>query len=143
MAGNGILGGICTTHAPQLWTLPDSEDPSVIARVRTVNQEIGKKLKAMKPDVCIVIANDHADQFLLHCNASFIIHIGKNAINQFDFSDYSNISILVDENTEKFCLPILIKKVPKLKSGLTIKIQSGEKNKTIDTCNLIWQKLNQ
>ena len=98
MAGNGILGGICTTHAPQLWTLPDSEDPSVVARVRTVNQEIGKKLKAMKPDVCFVIANDHADQFLLHCNASFIIHIGKNAEGSFAGRDYtykiaSNVSL--------------------------------------------------
>lgn len=89
MVDNGILGGICTTHAPQLWTLPESEDPAVVARVRTSNQEIGRKLKSMKPDVCFVIANDHADQFLLHCNASFIFHIGKIAEGSFAGRNYA------------------------------------------------------
>ena len=50
----------------------------------------------------------------------YVIHIGEDSINQFDFSNYSDISILVDENTEKFCLPILLKKIPKLKSKLII-----------------------
>ena len=60
MAKTGIIGGVCTAHAPQLWTRPDSEDPAVIERMHTLLQGIGEKLKALKPDVCIVVANDHA-----------------------------------------------------------------------------------
>lgn len=53
---------------------------------------------------------------------------------------YTNIAVLVDENTEKHCLP----KISKLFSeALTIKINSGEENKTLDTCNQIWNALTQ
>ena len=76
MSEPGVLGGGCTTHAPQLWTLPDSEDPKVVERLRVLLSNIGSKLMDLQPDICIVIANDHAHQFLLHCNASFTLHIG-------------------------------------------------------------------
>ena len=79
MSQLGVIGGVCTAHAPQLWTLPDSEDPELVGRVKTMLGGIGEKLLAMKPDICIVIANDHASQFLLHCTASFTMHIGKVA----------------------------------------------------------------
>lgn len=85
----GVIGGVCTAHAPQLWTRPDSEDPAVIERMHVLLQGIGKKLKALKPDVCIVIANDHAQQFLLHCTASFTMHIGAVAEGSFAGRDYS------------------------------------------------------
>ena len=89
MAKTGVIGGVCTAHAPQLWTRPDSEDPAVIERMHTLLQGIGEKLKALKPDVCIVVANDHAQQFLLHCTASFTIHIGAVAEGSFAGRDYS------------------------------------------------------
>ena len=54
----GVIGGVCTTHAPQLWTLPESEDPKVVKRVKTLLGDVGGKLKALKPDICIVIANN-------------------------------------------------------------------------------------
>ncbi len=85
----GVIGGVCTTHAPQLWTLPDSEDRDVVERVRNVCREAGSKLAALKPDVCIAIANDHANQFLLHCTASFTLHIGPTAAGSFAGRDYS------------------------------------------------------
>ncbi len=84
----GVVGGVCTTHAPQLWTLPDSEDKDVVARVRTLCREAGEKLAALKADVCIAIANDHANQFLLHCTASFTLHIGPRAEGSFAGRDY-------------------------------------------------------
>ncbi len=84
----GIVGGVCTTHAPQLWTLPDSEDNAVVERVRAVCRDAGRALAALEPDVCIVIANDHADQFLLHCTASFTLHIGARAEGSFAGRDY-------------------------------------------------------
>ena len=60
MSNSGIIGGVCTAHAPQLWTRPDSEDPATIDRMEKLLGDIGVKLRALKPDVCIVIANDHA-----------------------------------------------------------------------------------
>ena len=89
MSKFGILGGVCTTHAPQLWTLPDTEDPTVVTRVQKMVGDIGLKLKELNPDVCIVIANDHANQFLLHCTAGFTVHIGRNASGSFAGRNYS------------------------------------------------------
>ncbi|MHA1109423.1 MAG: hypothetical protein ACTSQV_09990 [Alphaproteobacteria bacterium] len=85
----GIVGGVLMAHAPQLWTLPDSEDKDIVERVRTLCRAAGKKLAALKPDVCIVIANDHANQFLLHCTAAFTLHIGPVAAGAFAGRDYS------------------------------------------------------
>lgn len=89
MSKFGILGGVCTTHAPQLWTVPETEDPKVVSRVKKMVGEIGSKLKKLNPDVCIVIANDHANQFLLHCTAGFTVHIGKFASGSFAGRNYS------------------------------------------------------
>ncbi len=51
---------------------------------------------------------------------------------------YSNIIIFTDSNTNKYCLPIFIKK-----SGINnfkhINIQPGDKNKNIDTCIIVWK----
>jgi len=52
-------------------------------------------------------------------------------------NNYSSIITLVDENTEKHCLPILESFI---KSDSTIKIKSGEKNKTLHTCMNVWKK---
>lgn len=56
--------------------------------------------------------------------------------------EYSSIFILVDDNTDKFCLDIF-----KEKSGVKrfnkIIIKSGEENKNIESCLLIWDKLNE
>lgn len=55
---------------------------------------------------------------------------------------YSSIFILVDDNTDEFCLDIF-----KEKSGVKrfnkIIIKSGEENKNIESCLLIWDKFNE
>jgi 3-dehydroquinate synthase len=51
---------------------------------------------------------------------------------------YSNVFVLVDENTEKHCLP-LIKNY--LETFEVIKISSGSLNKNLDSANIIWNKL--
>ena len=53
---------------------------------------------------------------------------------------YSSYFVLVDENTEKHCLPILLEKLAPF-SFKPIRIPSGEINKRIDTCNMIWNAL--
>ena len=75
----GVIGGVCTAHAPQLWTQPDTEDMATVERLTALLGDIGAKLKALEADVYIVIANDHAQEFLLHCIGSFVIHIGAEA----------------------------------------------------------------
>ena len=54
---------------------------------------------------------------------------------------FSSIFILVDENTEKFCLDLFISKSG-INSFNKIIISSGEENKNIDTCISIWGQLN-
>ena len=54
---------------------------------------------------------------------------------------FSSIFILVDENTDEFCLEIFIKKSG-IKLFNKIIIASGEDNKNIDTCVSIWDQLN-
>lgn len=72
---------------------------------------------------------------------NYQILIGEKTLTEFGFSNYSTIVILVDENTRKHCLPILIKKVPVLENVIVIEIGSSEENKNISACNHIWQEL--
>jgi len=51
---------------------------------------------------------------------------------------YSDISVLVDENTEGNCFPLISKVVPQ---AHLIRIKSGEEQKTLATCELIWQQM--
>ena len=85
---NGIVGGVCMAHAPQFFTLPESEDKDTVERVRRLAAENGEKLKALDADVTLVVANDHANQFLLHCVPAFAIHRGKEASGHFAGRDF-------------------------------------------------------
>ena len=67
----------------------------------------------------------------------YSIWIGEDSLSKLDISTYSKTAILVDENTKKHCLNLL----PTLNDSIIIEIESGEKNKTISTCNLIWKEL--
>ena len=69
--------------------------------------------------------------------SSYSIWIGEKVISKLDTSSYSKIGILVDENTKKNCLD----KLPKIKKSIIIEIPSGEKNKNINTCKVIWNEL--
>ena len=53
---------------------------------------------------------------------------------------FSKIFILVDDNTEKMCLPVLLEKT-QLENFHLISIPSGEKHKNIETCQQIWSKM--
>lgn len=88
MAKSGVIGGVCTAHAPQLWTRPESEDPATVDRMEALLADVGAKLRALAPDVCIVVANDHAQQFLLHCTAAFTLHMGAVAEGAFAGRSY-------------------------------------------------------
>lgn len=71
---------------------------------------------------------------------TYSIHIGGTALDKIDVSTYSKVAILVDENTERYCLDIFLKKA-NISYHVLIRIPSGEKNKNISTCQHIWEEL--
>lgn len=75
-------------HAPQFFTLPDSEDKGTVERIRRLAAENGEKLRALNPEVTLFVANDHANQFLLQYVPSFAIHRGKEASGHFTGQDF-------------------------------------------------------
>ena len=72
---------------------------------------------------------------------NYDVCIGEKSLVHFNFSDYSTLAILVDENTKKHCLPLLLTQLPSLSNSLIIEIQSGEENKNLSACSLIWEEL--
>lgn len=67
---------------------------------------------------------------------SVLNYLAQTLINKA----YSSVFVLVDENTEKYCLPIL---KPYLENFVLIKIASGEVNKNLNNANIIWNSLQQ
>lgn len=49
--------------------------------------------------------------------------------------------MLVDENTIKHCLPLLIAQVKALRDAEIIEVESGEQNKSIEVCIELWKTL--
>ena len=78
-----VVGGAFLPHAPQFFTLPETEDKDTVARVKKVAQKIGDKLKALKPDLWIIFSNDHAEQFFHNMAPPFTIHVGGEASGEF------------------------------------------------------------
>jgi 2,3-dihydroxyphenylpropionate 1,2-dioxygenase len=78
-----VIGGAMLPHAPQFFTMPETEDKANVERVRAVAREIGDKLRAMKPDLWIIFSNDHAEQFFLNVAPPFTIHLGAEAAGEF------------------------------------------------------------
>ncbi len=54
-------------------------------------------------------------------------------------SDYSSLSVLVDENTKQYCLPIIHASLPS--TATIIETKSGESNKNIESATSIWKQL--
>lgn len=52
--------------------------------------------------------------------------------------NYSKCCIIVDENTAADCLPLIKEKIP---NSFIIQIASGEENKTLATCQFIWEQM--
>jgi len=76
---------------------------------------------------------------------NYLVHFNQNAYealnNHLKENKYSNLFIIVDNETNEHCLP---KFLPLLETDLTIEIiefESGEINKNIETCIEIWKVL--
>jgi 3-dehydroquinate synthase len=68
-----------------------------------------------------------------------IAPISESLATFFAQNDYSHIAILVDEFTNKYCLPIIEDLLP---SNFTkILIKSGEHHKNLATCERVWDRM--
>ena len=48
---SSVIGGAMLPHAPQFFTMPETEDRATVARVEAVAKEISGRLKALQPDL--------------------------------------------------------------------------------------------
>jgi 3-dehydroquinate synthase len=77
-------------------------------------------------------------------NLKLVHHlVGPGALKQAAayFSGYKKVFVLVDENTEKLCLPVFQEHLPEVDITEVLRIKSGEKYKDIQTVSAIWQQL--
>lgn len=98
MSTGGVVGGVAMPHAPQFFTLPETEPVEVVDQVKALSKDIGERLASLEPDAWVIIANDHANQFFLHCAAPFVIHRGKYADGSFAGRDF-HYSVAADAAT--------------------------------------------
>ncbi|MCB4808543.1 3-dehydroquinate synthase [Tamlana sp. 62-3] len=80
-----------------------------------------------------ITANNSTIYFNEKCYKALNKHIKLN--------NFSKIFILVDENTHQYCLASFLEKLETNISLEIIEIESGEINKTIDTCVGVWNTL--
>jgi 2,3-dihydroxyphenylpropionate 1,2-dioxygenase len=78
-----VIGGAMLPHAPQFFTMPDTEDKKNVEHVREVAADVGKKLRALQPDLWIIFSNDHAEQFFHTTAPPFTVHVGGEASGNF------------------------------------------------------------
>lgn len=74
---------------------------------------------------------------------NYSIHVGETWTAFHDWlqeKQYSQFFILVDENTQEYCLPLFLENTG-LSDAKIILIRSGEQHKNIHTCSYIWQEL--
>ncbi len=64
-------------HAPQLLSVPDSEDANQVERVKEAYRTIGKLVAEADVDVLVVLCNDHGDNFATTVVPPFYVHCGN------------------------------------------------------------------
>src|SRR2546430_8063964 len=77
-----VVGGAMLPHAPQFFTMPDTEDKANVEHVRSVAADIGSSLRGLNPDLWIIFSNDHAEQFFHHAAPPLTVHVGREATGQ-------------------------------------------------------------
>ncbi len=75
-------------HAPQILSVPQSEDPEQIARVKGALKQVGQLIVDAGVDLIALISNDHADNFGTHCVPPFYVHCGTNFAENNDLIDF-------------------------------------------------------
>ena len=73
----------------------------------------------------------------------YSIYIGDifpSLVHFLEQHDYSKVAVIVDENTQRYCLPLLANYID-ISNYLVISVPAGEVHKNIDTCQLIWRSM--
>jgi len=78
-----------------------------------------------------------------NCNIHFNDTCYTSLNKHLKESNFSKIFILVDENTHQYCLPLFLQKMETTAVIEIMEIESGEINKTIDTCVGVWNTLSE
>ncbi len=78
-------------------------------------------------------------------NGDISYFIGENALQSCEkkLEKHPKLFLLIDENIDKYCMPVFKEKLPDVTVSGIVKIKSGEENKNINTCIDIWEKLTQ
>jgi len=86
------------------------------------------------------------EQTIINSNG-YSIYIGNGVFDtirsfllQYEFKE-DKIFVLVDENSRKYCLPVLMSNVQLLQKVYIIELPEGEEIKDIETCQRLWQEL--
>jgi 3-dehydroquinate synthase len=84
----------------------------------------------------------------VHTNLSYPIFIGDKALSGFSEwlrmqTNYSQILLLVDENTLRHCVPDLITEVSELEGVEFLEIEPGEDQKNIEVATQLWMTLSE
>ncbi len=76
----------------------------------------------------------------IRCN-NYEIHFNKwTLLNEFiEVGDYSNLMLIVDENSRKYCLPIILQNLNH--DFRIVEVKSSEKNKSLESSKRIWQQM--
>src|ERR1700688_4963389 len=83
-----IVAEFGNVHAPQLFVRPPSEDLAQLDADVAAMRLLGKDLDETKPDVAIVIGNDHMETFFLSSVPTFAIMSGERAHAEFARKSY-------------------------------------------------------
>ncbi|MFC3340598.1 hypothetical protein [Paracandidimonas soli] len=75
----GIVAAVALPHAPQLLSVPETEDRAQVERVKQAMVEIGQAFKEKAFDCVIVLSNDHGDHFVTHSVPPFCVHAALSA----------------------------------------------------------------
>src|ERR1700694_4811897 len=88
MAMGKFVAAMGTVHAPQLFVRPPSEDPAQLDADIAAMRLLGKDLDEAKPDVALVIGNDHMETFFLTSVPTFAILAGERSRAEFARKSY-------------------------------------------------------
>lgn len=76
---------------------------------------------------------------------TYSIYVGDKSFDALKtflkYNTYSNYYILCDENSFNYCLSNLLVNAPILNTAEIIELESGEENKTLETCMQVWGAL--
>ena len=93
----------------------------------------------MAPEDNLIMESIVSDSYAVHFNEKAF-----EALNEeLHTGNYSTVFILVDENTHELCLPQFMAQITGDYSFEIIEIESGEINKTIETCVGVWEALSE